>query len=224
MKHDDKRFKVPLYTTTEAANYLGVKPPTMHRWLRGYEGRPPLLTTVEPGGRSASVPFIGLAEGHVLAAIRATGVRLQRVRPALERLRKEIGLEHALASRRLLTDGSEVLYDYGLEHDDPALRELVVVRNNQVVFADVVQQYLTYISYDKQGYAEQLRLPAYGDARVIVDAGRSFGQPIFESTGVRVSDALDLFYAGEPIEVVSEEYGVPPAQIEAALRAVPRAA
>ena len=34
----------------------------------------------------SAIPFIGLAEGYALAAIRRTGVSLQRIRPALERL------------------------------------------------------------------------------------------------------------------------------------------
>lgn len=37
---------------------------------------------------------------------------MQRVRPAVDALARELGLEHALAGRRLYTDGAEVLYDY----------------------------------------------------------------------------------------------------------------
>jgi hypothetical protein len=58
------------------------------------------------------VPFVGLAEGMMLAAIRQAGVPLQRIRPALVRLSEELGIEHALASRALYTDGAEVLYDF----------------------------------------------------------------------------------------------------------------
>jgi hypothetical protein len=48
-----------------------------------------------------TIPFVGLAEGMVLAAFRETGLPLQRIRPALERLEPEMGLEHALASEHL---------------------------------------------------------------------------------------------------------------------------
>lgn len=37
---------------------------------------------------------------------------LQRIRPALDALDREFGVAHALASRRLYTDGAEVLYDH----------------------------------------------------------------------------------------------------------------
>jgi hypothetical protein len=47
-----------------------------------------------------------------------------------------------LASRRLFTDGAEVLLDYADSNDDQAavraVRNLVVVRNGQRVFNEVV--------------------------------------------------------------------------------------
>lgn len=58
------------------------------------------------------MPFVGLAEGVVLAAIRRQGVLLRRIRPSIDALRAELGIEHALASRKLYTDGAELLYDY----------------------------------------------------------------------------------------------------------------
>jgi len=43
---------------------------------------------------------------------------MQRVRPAIDVLARELGLEHALASRRLYTDGAEVLYGYARHASD----------------------------------------------------------------------------------------------------------
>jgi hypothetical protein len=75
--------------------------------------------------------------------MRSSGVPLQRIRPALAGLEKRFGLQHALASQRLYTDGAEVLYDYAENGGDPtasrAVRELVVVRNGQSVFNEVVE-------------------------------------------------------------------------------------
>ncbi len=58
------------------------------------------------------MPFIGFAEAYVLSVFRRAGVPMQRIRPAVEVLSSGIGVDHALASRRLYTDGAEVLYDY----------------------------------------------------------------------------------------------------------------
>ena len=78
--------------------------------------------------------------GMVLAAIRRANVPLHRVRPALEVLREEMGIAHALASRRLFTDGAELLFgDVGALSDADDVRELVVVRSGQRVFSEITR-------------------------------------------------------------------------------------
>jgi hypothetical protein len=83
----------------------------MHQWARRSE-RPPLITVSPRQGQQATLPFIGFAEAYVLSAFRRSGVPLQRIRPAVDVLSREIGIEHALASQRLFADGAEMLFDY----------------------------------------------------------------------------------------------------------------
>ena len=227
------RFAAPLYTVTEAARYLDVPASTFGTWARGYRRSPrdrpvvvgaPLLTTVPRSMmRSPEVPFVGLAEGLVLAAIRESGVPLQRIRPALVQLEKEFGLEHALASRRLYTDGAELLFDFattdGVDSDAAgAARDLVVIRNGQRVFNDVVAGYLRGVDFMDDEYPWLVGLPAYRTARVVVDPRRGFGQPLFADGGARIEDVLSMFRAGEPLDVVRDEYGVPLEQLEDVVR------
>lgn len=111
------------------------------------------------------------------------GVPLQRIRPALDRLRDELGIKHVLASRKLYTDGAEVFYDCA-EHagDTPearSARELVVVRNGQRVFNEIVDSYLTRIDFYDDQWARVIHLPKYGPTDVVVDQQRGFGAPIF---------------------------------------------
>ncbi len=118
----EARFEVPLYRMAEAAKYLGVPTATFVTWAKGYVRQPPdrpvvkaqpIVTALPSRGRNyPTIPFIGLAEGMVLAALRSKGVPLQRIRPAVAVLAQTIGLGHALASKALYTDGAEVLYDY----------------------------------------------------------------------------------------------------------------
>lgn len=178
---------------------------------------------IEPG--QPAVPFVGLAEGVILAAVRRAGVPLQRVRPALEVLADEIGIHHALASKALYTDGAELLFDFA-QHaggdEASAARDLVVVRSGQRVFVEVVAAYLQRIQYGPDGYANLIRLPVYQAANVVADPTRSFGQPIFRHGGVRVNEVLDRFWVGDSIETLSREFGPPPAEIEDVLRAASR--
>lgn len=227
------RFEVPLYSVTEAARYLGVPASTFSTWANGYVRRPTdgrsevkgnAIVTALPRRTpsEASIPFVGLAEGLVLAAIRQAGVPLQRIRPALARLGEEFGVEHVLASKHLYTDGAEVLYDYAQrEGDTPearSARQLVAVRKNQYVFNEVVDAYLHRVQFGPDGYAQVIRLPQYREAEIVVDARRGFGQPTFARGGARLEDVIGAFRAGEPLQVVAEEYGVPQSELEDALR------
>ena len=236
----DVRTDVPLYTMNEAADYLGVKRSTFQTWVKGYVrprgDRPvtkgdPILTAFEVDQsqpRAPTMPFVGLVEGMVLAAIRASGVPLQRVRPALEALQREMGLAHALASRSLYTDGAEVLYDIAERAGDSRAardaRMLIVVRNNQRVFTEVVQEYLQRIEYGSDGLARLVHLPQYERAEVVVDPTRSFGKPIFVQGGARVVDVLERFWTGESLDDLREEFGVPHDALEDAIRVASRRA
>lgn len=153
---------------------------------------------------------------------------MQRVRPALAALQRDIGIDHALASRKLYTDGAEILFDYGDSHrgvDDALLAiQLVVVRNGQRVFVDVIDSYLKRIEYADDGYATLIRVPIYEHARVVADPSRSFGSPIFERGGARVDDILHRFWAGDSLEELAAEYRVPAEQFEDVLRVASRRA
>lgn len=229
------KFEAPLYTFAEASRYLGLSKSTFRNWSRGYHvkvrgrevsGEAVITALGSLGQRAPAIPFVGLAEGYALAALRKTGVPLQRIRPALGRLDQEMGIHHALASEKLFTDGAEVLFDYAGrvgDEESEAVRELVVVRDGQRVFTEVVSSYLQRIEFGSDGFAAAVPLPGYDKAELVADARRSFGQPIFRHGGARLEDALSLFRAGEALNVVAEEYGIPYAELEDAVRQVVKA-
>ena len=232
------RFETPLYGIGEAAGYLAVPPSTLTSWAYGYERRgadagvvrgKPIITAIRHARRHEAVmPFIGLAEAYSLAAFREARVPMQRIRPAIDVLRRELGLEHALASKRLYTDGAEVLYDYAQHAGDTpegeSARELVVVRNNQRVFTEIVDSYLRRVDFASDGYAQVIHLPQYRVAEVTVDPDHSFGRPRFTRGGAGLDEVIDLFRAGEPVDVVAAEFGLTRDEVEDALRVTTRAA
>ena len=216
----------PLYTIPEAASYLAVPESTFRSWVRGRKGQAgrPVLTSEVPGPTGApTIPFVCLAEGMVLAAIRKAGVPLQRIRPALDALRDEIGIEQALASKRLYTDGAELIYNYGRQHGESAdiLNDLVVVRNGQRMFNQIVGDYLQRVTYGSDGYVSLIRLPEFADTQVdvVADPTRSFGRPIFAKGGAKVEDVLGRIHAGEEFDAVADDFGVSVHDIQEALRA-----
>ncbi len=145
---------MPLYSISDAARHIDVSRSTFDAWARGYSRRAtdravvkgaPVITVFPGEDRGPTVPFIGLARGFVLAAFRQAGVPLQRIRLAIARLQEHLGIEHVLASKSLYTDGAEVLYDYAESTGDTpegkSARQLVVARNDQLVFREVVDSY-----------------------------------------------------------------------------------
>lgn len=152
---------------------------------------------------------------------------MQRIRPALARLERGLGIRHALAHKRLYTDGAELLYDFSESHKDEAgraARRLVVIRNRQYVFTEVIEEYLRGFRYSADGYVELFRVPGYRRAEVVVDPLRSSGSPIFVIGGYRVEDLVNRFLAGESISDLRDEFEVPEDHIEDAIRVASRRA
>ena len=86
------------------------------------------------------------------------------------------------------------------------------------MFNPVVEAYLERIEFAEDGWARMLTLPQYGDAEVVVDPDRSFGEPIFASGAAEVEAVLGRFKNGEDIASLSVEFRVPEAQVLAAIR------
>jgi uncharacterized protein (DUF433 family) len=224
--NEDSRFTVPLYTIAEASTFLGVHTQTLATWAKGYERRPPgrkvvrsgpILHSFESTRRYPSIPFIGLAEGLVVAAFRQSGISMQQIRKAVEILRREMQLEYALASHRLYVDGARVLFDYAHQERDEELGGLTVVVSQQRVFAPVVREYLDCINYGSDDWPRLLLSPV---SRVMAaDPERSFGRPIFVHGAAPVEEVIERFEAGETIDELSIDFGVPEEDVEDVLRA-----
>ncbi|NJQ02879.1 DUF433 domain-containing protein [Streptomyces zingiberis] len=221
---EDTRFSVPLYSQEAAARYLRTPAPTFRKWARGYRNRhanrpdvvgDPLITSLGDPRRGASVPFIGLAEGMFLSALRAANVPMQKIRPALDLVRTELGVEHALASKRLYTDGADLLYEVsdhldGDERREP--RKIIVLRDGQYVFREVVERYMKQINYDSDGiagYANRLLLPGWEVAAIAVKPGINYGQPFFVGNGTPLAVVEDALREGVPSGEVAAEHDLP---------------
>ena len=196
---------MPLYTKGEVASIVAAPASTVHSWLvgRAADGRsyPPVIEGVGKGA-GLRVSFTGLAEVYVLNAFRKAGLPLQRIRPAVQMLKEHLQLDHALANKRLVTDGAEVL----IKSDDPADKRLMVVRNGQAVFNEVVEGYLKQIDFSDLGYASSIALPQFTDTKVIVRPLLNGGRPTIESRGIALDDLLGRVRAGEPPAEVAEDF------------------
>lgn len=209
---DDPRRKWGILNLREASKYLGTPERTLNNWARGTGDAKPIILSFQDG-KEVLLPFLGFAEAYVLTALRRAGVSMQKIRPAVADLKREVGIEHALASRNLATDGVEVLYKYA--GDDP---DHTVVRTKQKQFRKTVERYLKPIHYGDDGWADRITLPLYQHARVVVDPSKAFGHPLLASGRARVEDIADRFAAGENIDALAGDFRISREEVEDVIR------
>ena len=201
------------YSVAEAARLLDVPRTTLHDWTRPLSnGRGEWGPLVRRGPDRWSLSFLSLVEGFALSAVRAAGVAVSRVRPVLEFLRGEIGLEYPLASRRLAEEGAGILHRFeGEARDRAAVERLVEVVDGRPRFRPVVDGLLRRLDYAWE-HAIQMGLETPG---VIVRPWYGMGRPIFEAGECLVTSVLDRYDDGESMEDLVRDFKVPAEHIQA---------
>jgi uncharacterized protein (DUF433 family) len=206
-----------IYSYPDVDRLVGLHSGTARRWLEGYErsGRfyEPVLRA-EPTGDDA-VTWGEMVEARLLAEFRSRDVPVQRLRPAINRLRTEFG-RYPLAHARpfLDVDGRELVRivqeQVGLERQ----LQLVVVRNGQLVLAESAERFSTAVEYvgDIVGRLK----PDVRTPDVLMDPRRSFGQPSVRN--VRTESLAEDFRAGTTREELSDLYDLSPEQVDGAIR------
>lgn len=219
---------LPAYGISEAAAYLRLPKSTLRAWVLGQPyrvgGQPrlfrPVIEIADSRGKKLS--FINLVEGFVLAGIRREhSIPLPKVRKAVEYLRRTFRTRRPLAEEQFETDGVELFVEkFG------AL--IGATQEGQLHMREIIRDRLKRVRRDPSGVPEKIVLfsaPARaGRGDVVIDPRLSFGRPVLDGYGLRTAIVAERFYAGETLEELVKDYGVPAEAIENALRCEPRAA
>jgi uncharacterized protein (DUF433 family) len=220
--------EVPAYGIGEAAVYLRLPASTLRAWLVGQRYRVkntnrffrPVIDIADPKNRQMS--FINLAEAFVLAGIRREhSIPLPKVRNAVEYLRRTFKTNRPLAEEQFETDGVDLFVDkFG------AL--IGATQEGQLQIREIIRDRLKRVLRDPKGVPQKIVLfPARastGKGDIVIDPRLSFGRPVLDGYGLRTSVLAERFYAGETVEELARDYGVPSEAIQNALRCEPRAA
>jgi uncharacterized protein (DUF433 family) len=216
---------VPRYGVGEAAHYLRLPPATLKTWVHGRadaNGHKAAAVIELPKG-SALLSFQNLVEAHVLSAIRREhGVSLQRVRKALNFVRRKLHQANPLVTAKFQTDGVDLFVE--------EIGKLInASQDGQTAMAEALRTSLERVEHDSDGLAARLYpfiRGGGGDTRnILVDPTVSFGRPVVAKSGVPVSLVVGRFRAGETIESIADDYRIPVEQAHDAIRsAIPAAA
>jgi len=218
----------PAYSVAEAAHYLHMPEETLRSWVAGRlypvggqrQRSRPLIHLDDPKRQYLS--FVNLVEAHVLVAIRRCyGVKLPKVRKALDYLRRQFRIERPLIDQTFQTDGLDLFVErYG--------GLINTSRAGQGAMKEIIGAYLKRIERDGAGMpiklypftrdteAETLR---GSNPRVIVmNPAVSFGRPVIAGTGIPVSSVYERYKAGDSVAELALDYHLEVSAIEEAIR------
>jgi uncharacterized protein (DUF433 family) len=160
-------------------------------------------------------------EAHVLHAIRHQhGVKLQKVRRALDFVETELGGSHPLISQTFQTDGVDLF----IKH----LGDVVVASKGGARVLDPLHEWLdrhlARIEYDEKKVALRLfpfTRPGHTDQEprlIVIDPRISFGRPIIEGSGVPTLAIYERYVAGDSPEHLAADYRRTLEEIHEAIR------
>jgi uncharacterized protein (DUF433 family) len=221
-KGQDPRY-LASYGLAETSHYLLTPQATVRSWVvgrpyptkRGSKFFKPVIELPDPRIRSLS--FINLIEVHVLDAIRREhSVPLDKIRVAIDYLRRQFGSEHPLAEESFATDGLDLFVQkYG--------QLINVSRAGQLGLKALLEAHLRRIDRDAHGVALRLypftrKRSAEEPRSVVIDPYISFGRPVLVGTGIATSVVAERYKAGESIEQLCTDYDRKRLDIEEAIR------
>lgn len=209
-----------VYVMHDVDLYLGLPSGTARRWIDGYirGGRsyPPVIR--EDRTRDETVAWGEFVETRLLAGYRARGVSLQRLRPAVQLLRREFGTPYPLATAKPYLDvsGRELVMRVQDETGVDRSLRLVVVRSGQLVLADPAQEFADRAEFTGvERIVSGLRTEA-DTPDVRIDPLRQTGQPVVRSVPTAV--LAEGFRAGEGVDSLASLYDLTVDQVLQALR------
>ena len=217
----------PAYSVGEAAHYLRMPEETLRSWVAGRlypvagESRRsrPLIHLDDP--KKQHLSFLNLVEAHVLAAVRRRyGVKLPKVRNALDYVRRQFRVEHPLINEAFQTDGLDLFVErYG--------GLINASRDGQHAMKEVIGVYLKRIDWDAKGIPVRLypftrdtqaATPSVDPRVVVMNPAISFGRPVIDGTGIPVVSIYERYKAGDSVADLAQDFRLEISAIEEAIR------
>jgi len=215
-----------VYVMSDVDLFLGLPSGTARRWIDGYSrgGRTYEPVIREDSSGDETVAWGEFVETRLLAGYRARGVSLQRLRPAVQLLRRELGTPYPLATAQPYLDvaGRELIMRVQDQTGIERPLWLVVVRSGQLVLADPAQEFADRAEFTgRDRIVSGLRTEA-DTPDVRIDPLRQTGQPVVRSVPTAV--LAEGFRAGEDVDTLADLYELSSDQVLQAIRYEMRAA
>lgn len=220
---------IGLYRQSDAARLLRIHPSRLRRWIHGYTYRPrpsqekrhqdPVVHSDVPriDGEFA-LSFLELMELRVVVnLLEFPDISLQKIRRAADQAGELLGTRHPFASRRIFTDGREILAS--LEAGSTAESDLVELthsRKNQIVSADLMRPILNEIDYSEQTALAEMWWPMTKSTPIVLNPRIMFGAPTISETRITTS-VLARLAKFDSDSTIAAAYDLPPGVVRKAV-------
>lgn len=211
----------PRYSLTRAAHYLHISRSTLRSWVRGRDYLKKAGVEHWPALIKADrlLSFNNLIEACVLRALRVDhGVRMAKVREALDYAEREFGIQRLLLSAQLqATPGNVFLERFG--------RLVNLSRSGQLAAKQLLDAVLERVNRNPLGLPNRMFPVGSYDLNalklaprvIMIDPAVSFGRPIVAAKGIRTATIVGRIDAGETPQDVALDFGLEAEEIEAAI-------
>ena len=227
------RLLQPVYRVKDAARYSGVHSAAVARWL--HRGAPTWWDRA-PG---LPLSYLELVDVAFATYFRSMGVPFDIIRNARQNVARHFDSSHPFAEIRFKNDGYRVLLDYPIREIEPyssvdevefrriparvfSLPDTIVSRapdsyspvTEPGVWFDLIEEKSSEFDYEL-GLALTWH-PVGKDSSVTIDPRMSFGDPAVG--GIPTWVIKGRWEAGESLDVLGYDYGLPGKALEDALR------
>jgi uncharacterized protein (DUF433 family) len=219
---------IGIYTPSEAAFYARVSPKMMTRWVFGSSRGRPVIERQLRDSDEKIVTFLDFVQTLAIREVRQRyGLPLQRIRDGVEGARRRYGLDYPLACKHrifLFSDqrkaghGQIVIRLRGEQPGDGDEYVQLTGRDEGArLIRPVVEMFLDDLCFDAStGYATMYRPMTEGEASVVLDPHRRFGEPLVDPGGYTVESLWRATNAEGGIEEAASAFGVTPSEVRLA--------
>lgn len=209
-----ERLRAPAYRVAEAARYARTTTQTIGNWQRIRGNRRGAI-----GVRWAQMPlsYLQLIEVGVVAAMRKSGVTLQKIRQAREYLCEQFSSEFPFAHYRFKTDGKSLFMDY--EQIEASAKEKLLALNEhgQLAWNEVLSHLLQEFEYNPEIGSSVMRWKVDGvDSPIRLDPRVAFGAP--QVHGIPTWVLRERWMSGESLSDIAGDYELDPQLVSSGLR------